>query len=110
MTDGLGENRIALTGRVSARIQLRRSPAGIPIARFTLEHSSMQPEAGVARRQTFLIGVRAVGDELCRQLSDLQPGAAVRVFGFLARSEQAAEDYRLLICARTVAILSDREQ
>lgn len=103
------ENRIAIAGRILADVQIRRSPAGIPIARFTLEHSSTQPELGVARQQAFLIGIRAVGDELCQQLSQLGPGAAIRVFGFLARSDQASDDYRLLVCARTVAVLSDRE-
>lgn len=110
MTEALAENRIAIAGTLLGRVQLRRSPAGIPIARFTLEHASAQPEAGIARRQAFRIGVRASGEELCRQLVGLEEGAELRVFGYLARSDQASEDYRLLVCARTVTVLADRPE
>jgi primosomal replication protein N len=103
------ENRIALAGRLLGTVHLRRSPAGIPIARFTLEHSSAQQEVGRVRQQSFRVGVRATGEELCKQLCRLSPGDVVRVFGYLARSEQATDDYRLLICARTLAVFADCE-
>lgn len=101
------DNRIALTGRLVEPPRLRRSPAGIPIARLLLEHESSQPEAGVQRRQRFRIGVRATGEEICGQLAGLAQGSAVRVLGYLTRSEQAEEDYRLLICARRIEALAD---
>ncbi|RFA30471.1 primosomal replication protein N [Alkalilimnicola ehrlichii] len=109
MIDPIAENRVAIAGRLLGRPQVRYSPAGIPIARFALEHYSEQPEASVLRRQAFRIGVRAVGEELCNRLASLEEGCSVRVFGFLARSDQASEDYRLLVYARTLTVLDDRQ-
>ncbi|KAB7628477.1 primosomal replication protein N [Alkalilimnicola sp. S0819] len=103
----MDDNRLILAGRLLDAVELRRTPAGIAIARFALEHEGSWQEAGVERRHRFIIGVRAVGDELCRSVQALPPGTAMRVHGSLVRSQQRSDDYRLLISARRIELIRD---
>lgn len=79
--------------------QVRYSPAGIPIARFLLEHDSEQREAGARRPVRFRVGVRAAGRELAEPLDGLPAGTALRVSGHLVRARQRTGDSRLIISA-----------
>jgi len=103
-------NRVTLIGRLHAAPRLRTSPAGIPIARFLLEHDSEQPEGPVTRRQRFRIGVRAVGEALCAELKQLEPGRLMRVEGYLTRNKQGAEDYRLVVVAQHLEALVETHE
>lgn len=100
------ENRVVLTGRVCARPQTRHSPAGIPIARFTLEHDSAQVEAERPRRVRLRIEIVAAGDALQASLGSLDEDARVRVEGFLASAGHKAGEYRLSLHARHIELLN----
>ena len=100
----LGDNRVALGGRVLGPPRRRQSPAGIPILQFVLEHASEQDEAGAARPVTLRIAVRASGP-CAAAAAGLGAGEAVRVLGYLARSRRGERP--LLINARRIERLAD---
>ena len=100
----LGDNRVALGGRVLGPPRRRQSPAGIPILQFVLEHASEQDEAGAGRRVALRIAVRASG-RCAADATGLGAGEAVRVLGYLARSRRGERP--LLISARRIERLAD---
>lgn len=91
-----------ITGVLVEPSRLRYSPAGIPIARFLLEHDSEQCEAGRRRALRLRVGVRAAGRELAEPLEKLPAGAALRVTGHLVRARQQTGDSRLIISASRI--------
>ena len=99
-------NVVALTGTLVAPAQVRYSPAGIPIARFLLEHVSEQSEAGVRRPVRLRIGVRASGWSLAESMQGVPSGVGLRVVGFLIRSRQRSDEYPLIISARQIERLA----
>ncbi|MDN5851203.1 MAG: primosomal replication protein N [Nitrococcus sp.] len=99
-------NVVTLAGTLVAPAWVRYSPAGIPIARFLLEHVSEQSEADVSRPTRFRIGVRASGRPLAESMQGVPPGACLRVVGFLIRSRQRSGDYPLIISASEVERLA----
>lgn len=99
-------NTVMLTGILAAPAQLRYSPAGIPIARFLLEHVSEQAEAGALRRVRLRIGVRATGRPLAESIPAIPCGSGLRVVGFLIRSRQRGGEYPLIISASQVERLA----
>jgi len=100
------ENHLVLAGAIARRPEVRYSPAGVPIARFTLHHDSERTEAGYARAVRCTIGVMACGPELAQRVAELEAGAMVRVRGFLARSDNRQGIYRLILHAETIELLS----
>ena len=99
-------NTVMLTGVLAAPAQLRYSPAGIPIARFLLEHVSEQTEAGALRSVRLRIGVRAAGRPLAESIHSIPCGTGLRVVGFLIRSRQRSGEYPLIISASQVERLA----
>ncbi len=99
-------NIITLTGVLVTPVELRYSPAGIPIARFLLEHLSEQCEAGARRQVRLRIGVRASGQPLADSLRKVAPGTCLRVVGFLIRSRQRRGEYPLIISASQIEWLA----
>jgi primosomal replication protein N len=79
------DNQLVLTGTVTRKPATRRSPAGIPISRFGLEHRSRQLEAGGERAVQCWIRVVASGMPLQDAVRRLDQGSRVCVTGFLAR-------------------------
>lgn len=79
-----GINRITLDATLSAREELRYTPAGIPAIECTLDHHSEQHEAGVERRVECELHAVAFGD-VALALRDCANGSALRVEGFIAR-------------------------
>ena len=104
MPDGQPSNRVIFSGVLVDAVRLRYSPAGIPVARFALDHQSEQSEAGVARSQTLRLGVRVAGKALCEGLDQLPAGTPLEIRGYLARSDQR-EGYKLILCARRITRL-----
>jgi len=100
---------VVLSGRVCARPQIRYSPAGIPIARFTLEHESDQVEAQRPRRARLRIGVVAAGEALQHGLHGVTEATALRVAGFLANAGYRAGDCRLVLHAQRIELLNEHE-
>ena len=82
--------------------EIRYSPAGIAIARFTLKHHSEQSEAGMKRQVLCNIGVIASGSELQRTVQQLKTGEGIRVIGFLARANNRHGESRLILHAEQI--------
>lgn len=99
-------NVVTLTGTLVAPTQIRYSPAGIPIARFLLEHDSEQSEAGVRRPARFRVSVRASGPPLAGSMQEMPAGVGLRVTGFLIRSRQRGDEYPLIISASQIERLA----
>ena len=55
-------NQLAFVAQILERDVLRYTPAGVPIVTATLQHSSQQMEAGVARLVEFEITALAAGE------------------------------------------------
>jgi primosomal replication protein N len=79
-----GVNRITLDATLSARDELRYTPAGIPAIQCTLDHRSEQHEAGGQRRVECELHAVAFGD-IALALRDCAIGSTLRVEGFIAR-------------------------
>lgn len=98
----MARNQVLIEGRVSRAAQLRQSPAGIPIARFVLDHHSEQTQAGMRRQSRFRIVVIAAGTGLAEQAGRLERDDGVRVSGFLSRADSRSGDQRLVIHAEHI--------
>jgi len=77
------QNRVELTGVVSALDALRYTPAGIPIVELSLTHESPQVEAGKPRDLICEVMAMAAG-QVALRLVQAQLGARIKVTGFLA--------------------------
>lgn len=82
--------------------ETRYNPAGIPIARFTLKHQSLQSEAGMKRQVICNIGIVASGESLQSLVQQLQIGDGIRVSGFLARANNRQGENRLILHAERI--------
>lgn len=78
-------NRVTLEGEVHTGVDERWTPAGLPIARFPLEHWSRTSVAGLERTIACRITVVALGESLAAQAKALSPGMHCRVEGVLAQ-------------------------
>jgi len=101
LSEGISEddNRLKLTGEVVNEFKTRTSPAGIPITRFTLEHTSLQVEAGSQRKVECRIVVMVLGEILHVKLNGLGKGARVRVEGFICYESSQKMETRLVLHA-----------
>ncbi len=77
------QNRVELTGVISALDVLRYTPAGIPIVELSLTHESQQIEAGKTRSLICEVLAVAAGP-VAQRLIKAQLGARIKVTGFLA--------------------------
>jgi len=80
-------NQLAFVAQILERDVLRYTPAGVPIVSATLQHSSQQMEAGVARLVEFEITALAAG-EISGRFSRAELGAAHQFTGFLAKKSR----------------------
>jgi primosomal replication protein N len=80
----LQANTVTLSGIITAIEPLRHTPAGLPLMRFQLKHSSTQIEAGMQRQVECEAGCVGIGD-IATALSKFTTGAALQVSGFLAK-------------------------
>ncbi len=87
----VGSNEVILSGVAHAFTGLRFTPAGVPVAEFSLRHSSVQHEAGGTRRVELDMPAVAFGS-LARQLTADLPHAEITARGFLAaRSRRSTQ-------------------
>ncbi len=96
------DNHVVMAGEVLKEPETRRSPAGIPIARFALKHYSRRQEAGMNREVHCTITVIAAGEGLQGRVKQLHGGDQVKVSGFLSRADNRQGEYRLVIHAETL--------
>lgn len=76
-------NEVVLSGHTCNVRPLRATPAGIPVAEFSLRHLSTQAEAGGSRRVEFEMPAIAFG-ALAQRVAREQSGTSVVARGFLA--------------------------
>ncbi len=81
---GAGGNRLVLDVTIATRDDLRYTPAGIPALSLTLDHASVQPEAGGQRKVELELAAVAFGPT-AEALVRSPVGTALRCEGFLAR-------------------------
>ena len=79
-----GSNQLVLDATLTQRGDLRYTPAGIPALDCTLQHQSMQAEAGGERRVDCEVFAVAFG-EVAKRLAATPVGGEIRCEGFLAR-------------------------
>ena len=83
-TGSTRDNRVTLAATIVASQPLRYTPAGIPALDCTLEHRSVQQEAGIGRKVECEMHAVAFGD-VARALSAVPAQSLLRCEGFLAR-------------------------
>jgi primosomal replication protein N len=79
-----GTNRLTIDALLTERGDLRYTPAGIPAIECSLNHQSVQAEAGGERKVECELFAVAFGD-VARKLATLPVGSALSCEGFLAR-------------------------
>lgn len=80
-------NQLVVVATIIERDILRYTPAGVPIVGATLQHSSQQVEAGVARQVDFEIAALAAG-EISGRMSRAELGGTYQFTGFLAKKNR----------------------
>jgi primosomal replication protein N len=80
-------NRVVLCGQVVEIDGLRYTPAGVPLVKFKLSHTSEQTEGGISRKVECEVEVVAL-DQVGLAASRLKTGEAVCLDGFLARKHR----------------------
>lgn len=76
-------NRFELTGAITEIEPLRHTPAGLPLIKLVLSHSSELTEAGFVRKLNMQIRAVAIGT-IAQQIAKQHLGQSVHVVGFLA--------------------------
>ena len=84
-------NEVVMSGVIRDFHALRYTPAGVPVAEFSLRHASTQQEAGQPRRVALDLKAIAFG-VVARQLASELPQGEITARGFLAsRSQRSTE-------------------
>jgi len=84
-------NEVVLSGVAHTFSGLRYTPAGVPVAEFSLRHASVQREAGAERRVELDMPAIAFG-VIATRLTEELPQAQITARGFLAaRSRRSTQ-------------------
>lgn len=95
-------NCLVLRGTICKVPTRTKSPAGVPHCYFTLEHRSLQTEAGLSRQVYCRIQVVASGKEIQTFTQNLTLGSEIQVTGFIARHEDQNGLGKLVLHAQTI--------
>ena len=101
LQDSLQENSLVLTGNVVKTPKQSTSPAGIVHSQFSIDHKSIQNEAGM-NRQAFVRIQVAVTGELSHLTRELVVGQCVKVTGFINRHESRNGNSLLVLHAQHI--------
>jgi len=100
------ENRLVLVGEVVKLPTLSTSPAGIHHCQFSMDHKSIQIEAGMTRQTFVRIQVVATG-ELSQTLTrDLTVSSKIKVTGFINRHESRNGNPLLVLHAQQIEMIN----
>lgn len=100
------ENCLVLVGQVHKAPKLSTSPAGIHHCQFSMDHKSIQIEAGM-NRQTFVrIQVVATGEISQNLTRDLIAGCNIKVTGFINRHESRNGNPLLVLHAQQIEMIN----
>ncbi|MCC5854661.1 MAG: primosomal replication protein N [Idiomarina sp.] len=100
--EDLGLNRLTLGGVICKHPRQSKSPAGVPHLHLTLEHRSMQSEAGLNRQCYTRIQVVASGEWTRPWSEQLTLGSAIKVTGFIQRHEDQHGMGKLVLHAQKI--------
>ncbi|XPF92521.1 primosomal replication protein N [Colwellia sp. RE-S-Sl-9] len=106
MTISLAENCLVLVGTVIKRPKISTSPAGIQHCQFSIDHHSIQNEAGMNRQAFVRIQVVATGDMSQNLTRDLTEGCNVKVTGFINRHESRNGNPLLVLHAQQIEMIN----
>ena len=105
MQEALPENSLMLTGFVVKTPKQSTSPAGISHSQFSIDHKSIQNEAGMNRQAFVRIQVVATG-ELSHLTRELVAGCHVKVMGFINRHESRNGNPLLVLHAQQIEMIN----
>jgi len=100
------ENRLVLVGQVVKPPKLSTSPAGIQHCQFSIDHKSIQQEAGMNRQAFVRIQVVATGQMSKDLTRDLTEGSKLRVAGFINRHESKNGNPLLVLHAQQIEMIN----
>lgn len=103
--DSLLENSLVLTGQVVKAVKHSTSPAGIVHSQFSIDHKSIQNEAGMNRHAFVRIQVVVTG-ELSHLTRKLVVGQCVKVSGFINRHESRNGNPLLVLHAQYIEMIN----
>jgi len=103
--DSLPENCLVLTGQVVRTPKQSTSPAGISHSQFSIDHKSIQNEAGMNRQAFVRIQVVATGD-LSHLTRELVAGNVIKVTGFINRHESRNGNPLLALHAQQIEMIN----
>ncbi|WP_077341029.1 primosomal replication protein N [Pseudocolwellia agarivorans] len=95
-----------LVGKVIKRPKISTSPAGIQHCQFSIDHHSIQNEAGMNRQAFVRIQVVATGDMSQNLTRDLTEGCNVKVTGFINRHESRNGNPLLVLHAQQIEMIN----
>lgn len=78
------DNRFSLIGFVTSQPKRHQSPNGIYHCQFSLEHRSMQQEAGLSRQAWCKMPVQVSGNQLVEKTQSITVGCQLLVVGFIS--------------------------
>jgi primosomal replication protein N len=99
------ENSLVLVGEVVRTPKQSTSPAGIAHSQFSIDHKSIQNEAGLSRQAFVRIQVVATG-ELSDLTRELVAGNCVKVSGFINRHESRNGNPLLVLHAQQIEMIN----
>ncbi|AAZ25030.1 primosomal replication protein N [Colwellia psychrerythraea 34H] len=99
------ENCLVLIGEVVRTPKQSTSPAGISHSQFSIDHKSIQNEAGMNRQAFVRIQVVATGD-LSHLTRELIAGNVVKVTGFINRHESRNGNPLLALHAQQIEMIN----
>jgi len=98
-------NSLVLVGEVVKTPKFSTSPAGIEHCQFSIDHKSIQNEAGMNRQAFVRIQVVATG-ELSQLTRELIAGSNIQVSGFLNRHESRNGNPLLVLHALQIEMIN----
>ncbi|OUR82725.1 primosomal replication protein N [Colwellia psychrerythraea] len=99
------ENCLVLIGEVVRAPKQSTSPAGISHSQFSIDHKSIQNEAGMNRQAFVRIQVVATGD-LSHLTRELIAGNVIKVTGFINRHESRNGNPLLALHAQQIEMIN----
>lgn len=100
------DNYTVIHGMICRHPEHSESPAGIPHTVLTIEHRSMQQEAGFNRQAYVRMQVVVSGAELQQQARKLMLGHQIKVSGFLNRHQNRSGQSKLVLHAQQIEQIS----
>ena len=94
-------NCLVIVGELAKVAKFSTSPAGIEHSQFSIDHRSIQQEAGLNRQAYVRIQVVATG-ELSQLTREFIAGDVVKVTGFLNRHELRNGTAKLVLHAQQI--------